>query len=199
MANIDYKEKLLGVLQNETGKNIVITHVTIRQSISFLVLRLLSIEIMAAIAIIVFHTLILRSDIRQLVGDDILIFNIPLFILLVVIKTVITIFVIIQWLNEYYEITTKDIVHRRGLILKKEERHLLQHIGSVSIEQGVFGRIFNFGTLKLFNWTKEKYVYLYLIHNPMKYLHIMEELLPDADKSKWTVREHILEPEEDSL
>jgi membrane protein YdbS with pleckstrin-like domain len=199
MANIDYKEKLLGVLQNETGKNIVITHVTIRQSISFLVLRLLSIEIMAAIAIIVFHTLILRSDIRQLVGDDILIFNIPLFILLVVIKTVITIFVIIQWLNEYYEITTKDIVHRRGLILKKEERHLLQHIGSVSIEQGVFGRIFNFGTLKLFNWTKEKYVYLYLIHNPMKYLHIMEELLPDADKSKRTVREHILEPEEDSL
>lgn len=199
MANIDYKEKLLGVLQNETGKNIVITHVTIRQSISFLVLRLLSIEIMAAIAIIVFHTLILRSDIRQLVGDDILIFNIPLFILLVVIKTVITIFVIIQWLNEYYEITTKDIVHRRGLILKKEERHLLQHIGSVSIEQGVFGRIFNFGTLKLFNWTKEKYVYLYLIHNPMKYLHIMEELLPDADKSKKTVREHILEPEEDSL
>jgi membrane protein YdbS with pleckstrin-like domain len=154
---------------------------------------------MAAIAIIVFHTLILRSDIRQLVGDDILIFNIPLFILLVVIKTVITIFVIIQWLNEYYEITTKDIVHRRGLILKKEERHLLQHIGSVSIEQGVFGRIFNFGTLKLFNWTKEKYVYLYLIHNPMKYLHIMEELLPDADKSKRTVREHILEPEEDSL
>ena len=199
MANIDYKEKLLGVLQNETGKNIVITHVTIRQSISFLVLRLLSIEIMAAIAIIVFHTLILRSDIRQLVGDDILIFNIPLFILLVVIKTVITIFVIIQWLNEYYEITTKDIVHRRGLILKKEERHLLQHIGSVSIEQGVFGRRFNFGTLKLFNWTKEKYVYLYLIHNPMKYLHIMEELLPDADKSKRTVREHILEPEEDSL
>lgn len=199
MANIDYKEKLLGVLQNETGKNIVITHVTIRQSISFLVLRLLSIEIMAAIAIIVFHTLILRSDIRQLVGDDILIFNIPLFILLVVIKTVITIFVIIQWLNEYYEITTKDIVHRRGLILKKEERHLLQHIGSVSIEQGVFGRIFNFGTLKLFNWTKEKYVYLYLIHNPMKYLHIMEELLHDADKSKRTVREHILEPEEDSL
>lgn len=199
MANIDYKEKLLGVLQNETGKNIVITHVTIRQSISFLVLRLLSIEIMAAIAIIVFHTLILRSDIRQLVGDDILIFNIPLFILLVVIKTVITIFVIIQWLNEYYEITTKDIVHRRGLILKKEERHLLQHIGSVSIEQGVFGRIFNFGTLKLFNWTKEKYVYLYLIHNPMKCLHIMEELLPDADKSKRTVREHILEPEEDSL
>ena len=199
MANIDYKEKLLGVLQNETGKNIVITHVTIRQSISFLVLRLLSIEIMAAIAIIVFHTLILRSDIRQLVGDDILIFNIPLFILLVVIKTVITIFVIIQWLNEYYEITTKDIVHRRGLILKKGERHLLQHIGSVSIEQGVFGRIFNFGTLKLFNWTKEKYVYLYLIHNPMKYLHIMEELLTDADKSKRTVREHILEPEEDSL
>ncbi len=199
MANLDYKEKLMGVIHGENGKNIVITHVTIRQSISFLLLRLLSIEIVAAVATIVFHTLILRSDIRQLVGDDILIFNIPLFIILVVLKTITTIFVIIQWLNEYYEITTKDIVYRKGLILKKEERYLLQHIGSITLEQGLFGRIFNFGTLKLFNWTKEKYIYLYLIHNPMKYLHIMEELLPEADKSKIALREHILEPEEDNL
>ncbi len=199
MANLDYKEKLMGVIHGENGKNIVITHVTIRQSISFLVLRLLSIEVLAAVAIIVFHTLVLRSNIKQLVGDDLLIFNIPLFVVLVAVKTILTIFVIMQWLNEYYEITTKDIVYKKGLILKREDRYLLQHIGSVTLEQGVFGRIFNFGTLKLYNWTKEKYIYLYLIHNPMKYLHILDELLPEADKSKIALREHILEPEEDSL
>ncbi len=199
MLNLDYKEKLLGVVQNDDGKNIVVTHVTIRQSISFLVLRLLAIEIITAIAIVFFHTLLLRSDIRQMVEPGLLIFNIPLFIILVVVKTILTIFVIVQWLNEYYEITTKDIVYRKGLILKKEERYLLHHIGSVEVEQGIFGRIFNFGTLKLYNWTKEKYVYLYLIHNPMKYLHIMEELLPNTDKSKKVLREHILEPEEDNI
>ena len=199
MANLEYKEKMLGVVGDKDDKKIVITHVTIRQSISFLVLRLLLIEVLAAITIIVFHTILLRSDIRNVIGGDLIVFNIPLFAVLVLFKTVISIVVIIQWLNEYYEITTKDIVYRKGFIFKKEARHLLEHIGSVKLEQGFFGRIFNFGTLKLFNWTREKHVYIYLIHNPKKYMHILEELLPDADMEKSVLREHILEPESDSL
>ena len=199
MATLEYKEKLLGVTDVDKVRKIVISHVTIRQSISFLVLKLLVIEALAAVSIIIFHSVLLKTNIKEIIGEDLLIFNIPLFIILVLIKTFFTIFIIIQWLNEYYEITTKEVVYRKGLIFKKEDRHLFEHIGSVKLEQGIFGRIFNFGTIRLFNWTREKNMYMYLIHNPSKYINILEELLPEADKEKKVFREHVLEPEEDTL
>lgn len=199
MANAEYKENIIGTIDIKNDRKIVITHVTIRQSIFFLVLKLLAIETLASVAIIVFHTLILRTDIKQIVDKNILVFNIPLFVVLVIVKTFVMIFVILQWLNEYYEITTKDVVRRKGLLFQKEERYLIQHIGSVTLEQGVFGRIFNFGTLKLFNWTKEKNIYLYLIHNPTKYMNILETLLPEADREKKILREHIINPDDDSV
>jgi hypothetical protein len=198
MANLDYKEKLIGTENGNGVHKIIVSHLTIRQSIFFLHLRLVVIEIIAAFGLILLLTLILSPDIKQRIGDDVIVFNIPFFLALVFIKICAVIFVIVAWLNECYEITTKDIVYRKGLFFRKEERHILEHIGSVTLEQGIFGRIFNFGTLKLFNWTKEKYIYLYLIHNPMKYMQILEKLLPDADKGKKIIREHILEPEDES-
>lgn len=199
MSNLEYKEKLLGTKEEDGKHRIIVTHLTIRQSIFFLHLRLVAIELLAAFGLIVLLILIFSPEIKQQIGNDIIVFNIPFFLVLVAIKISAIIFVIVAWLNEYYEITAKDIVHQKGLIFKKEERHLLEHIGSITLEQGIFGKIFNFGTLKLYNWTKEKNVYLYLIHNPMKYVRILEELLPDADKSKKIIREHILEPEADTL
>lgn len=199
MANLEYKEKMLGVIGNKEEKKIIITHITIRQSITFLVLRILTIELLASIAIIVFHTILLRTEIRNIIGENLIVFNIPLFVFLVVIKTALLIFVIIQWLNEYYEITTNEIIYRKGLIFKREERHLFEHIGSVKLEQGLFGRIFNFGTIRLFNWTRERFVYMYLIHSPQKYMHILDRLLPSADKEKKVFREHLINPEDDRV
>lgn len=185
------------VEKSEKGRQIVVSHVTIRQSISFLVLRLLTIEAIAAMAIIAFHAILFNDVIRESIGENIIVFNIPFFIILVALKTFFMIFVIVQWLNQYYEITTREVIYRKGLIFKKEERNKFEHIGSVELEQGMFGRVLNFGTIRLFNWATEKDVLLYLIHNPMKYQHILEDLVPEADRGKKVLREHILEPEEE--
>lgn len=199
MTSLEYKEKMLGVVNVDKEKKIIVSHVTIRQSIFFLHLRLVAIEIIAAIGLIAFLTLVLDPTVKERLGDNSVLFNIPFFLFLVTTKLVVMICVIIQWLNEYYEITTGEVIFKKGFFFKKEERHVFEHIGSVKLEQGILGRIFNFGTLKLFNWTKEKYVYLYLIHNPMKYQKILEELLPEVDKSEKVFRKHILEPENDTL
>jgi hypothetical protein len=102
------------------------------------------------------------------------------------------VFVITQWVNEYYEITPKEVIHKTGFFLKKEEKHMLEHLGKLEIEQGLLGRIFNFGTLKLNNWALGKDAILYLIHNPMKYHYILETLLPNADEQKQILREHMV-------
>lgn len=199
MTNLDYKEKILGVINTDKERNIAVTHVTIRQSIFFLVLRMLTIEAIATTLVVLFHTVLFSPQVSERIGTTAQLFNIPVFILLVMAKTGFLIFVIGQWLNEYYEITTSEIIYRRGLIFKREDKHKLDHIGSVELQQGFLGRIFNYGTLKLFVWTTEKEVLMYLIHNPRKYQNILEELLPEAEKSKKVFREHIFEPEDESL
>lgn len=199
MTNLDYKEKLLGVIKHDDEHKIVVSHVTIRQSIFFLVIRIMAIELIAATALITFHIFFFNPQLQQGILGSLAQFNIPVFIFLVIAKSALLIFIIMQWVDEYYEITTKDVVYRRGFFIKKEDRHKLEHIGYINLEQGALGRMFNYGTVKLFNWTTEKEILLYLIHNPRKYQHILEELLPEADKSKKVFRDHILEPDDDSL
>lgn len=187
-------EKMLSFENKGKESSIAVSHITVRQSIFFLVLKLLFLEIVAAGSIIAFHIFLSSYLIRY--SQNINLFNIPVFILLVILKTFFMIYVIVTWLEEYYEITPKEVIHRKGFLFRREERYTLEHIGSIILEQGLLGRIFNFGTLKLFDWALEENVYIYLIHSPLKYHHILETLLPDADRRKKVFREKIIDEEE---
>ena len=69
-------------------------------------------------------------------------------------------------------------------------------MGSITLEQGLLGRIFNFGSLKLFDWALEENIHIYLIHSPLKYHHILETLVPEADREKNVFRERVIDEEE---
>lgn len=187
----------MGVTDDNGKKQIIVSHITIRQSIFFLHLRLVALEIIAGLGLIILLMMSFSHELPTEIGQRIIELNIPVFIFLVFIKLGFMIFIIVSWLNEYYEITPKEVIFKKGMLFKKEQKHLLKHIGKIEIEQGIFGRIFNFGTVKLFNWTTEKYIYLYLIHNPIKYQHILESITPEADFGRDVTREHILEFEEE--
>lgn len=192
------KEKVLTIDRGSTPHKIVVTHITIRQSISFLLLKLILIEIIAVVGVIFLYVMVVSTS----AVDNFLTLSVPssvvisIFLLITIIKMFVVVFVIIQWLNEYYEITPKEVIHKSGLIYRKEERHTLDHLGSLEVQQGIFGRLFNYGTIRLFNWALEKNVELYLIHNPMKYHTILSTLLPQADTSKNIVRERVIESTE---
>jgi len=194
--NVEEKTKMAGLSKIDPKHQIVVTHVTIRQSIFFLILRLIILEILAGVLVIVLHTILFSTDIVETIFGNAQVFNTPLFILLILIKTIVMIVVVMMWLEEYYEITPREIIHKNGFIFRFEEQNKLIHIGSVTLEQGLFGRIFNYGTIKFYNWTQDKTSYLYLIHNPLKYYHILQSLLPEADEDKRVVREHLIEEEQ---
>lgn len=188
------KEKIISFEKKGKASSITVTHITVRQSIFFLVLKLLFLEIVAALSIIAFH--IVLANYATQYSLNIAFFNIPIFILLVLLKTIFMIYVIASWLEEYYEITPTEVLHRKGFLFRREERYTLDHVGSITLEQGLFGRIFNFGSLKLFDWALEENVYIYLIHSPLKYHHILETLLPDVDRGKKVFRESVIDEEE---
>ncbi|HVA96337.1 MAG TPA: PH domain-containing protein [Candidatus Acidoferrales bacterium] len=171
-------------------KRIYVTHVNIRQSIFFLLLKLVSIELVAGTIIIIWHiglavyvnTVALLHLIVQI--------GLPVLIFLVFLKTFITIYLIMQWLNEYYEISASLIQHRRGIFFRRSEEYPIEDIKFVEVEQGLFGRMFNYGTISLMNVRRVEYAQMYLIHNPMRYASVIEEIVPNLVERKRLIRRH---------
>jgi hypothetical protein len=185
-------DKVLSVDKDE--KRIYVDHVTIRQSIFFLLLKLLTLEGLAGIGLITFYTVILLPNLTIAMGNTFYNYVVPFFIVMAVIKMGIMVFVIIQWLEEYYEINPQDIIHKQGLIFKREERFMLKHLGTITLQQGALGSIFHYGTINLYDWVDGRHIHMYLIHNPRKYHKLLQRIVPEADKERLIFRQHVIEP-----
>lgn len=143
------------------------------------------------VALVFFSSAIIPIPIE--IKVQILSYNVIYVILLAFFKIGLNIYVILLWLNDYYELTTEVVNHRHGIFWQKEDSFKVTHIKSFGIRQGVFGKLFNYGSLHCYDWfLKEEYT-MYLIHNPKKYLRILEDLLPFADEDREMIREHIVE------
>ncbi|CAN5129979.1 hypothetical protein BH09PAT1_BH09PAT1_4460 [soil metagenome] len=175
---------------SEAGR-IYLTHVTVRQSIFFLVLKLFVLEVLAAVGIVIFHSVLFASNAQVQYYDLFSFYMIPLYIILIIIKMGLTVVIIVQWLEDYYEITNTEIIHKKGLFFSREEHFLLKHLGSIKIEQGLIGRIFHYGTITVFDWVNSETMSMYLIHNPIKYHKILQTIAPDTDKELHVIREHL--------
>lgn len=172
-------------------KEIIVSHVTIRQSISLLLLKLIILEVIFSAIFIFFHPVLFSSQLADIISYFSS-YNILFFLIAVVIKIVLTFYIVLAWLNEYYEITSSAVRHRKGIIFVRKEQLALADIQSITLHQGLIGKFLNFGTLSLFDWKWRKHEYLYAIHNPTKYLDIIEDLLPGIDEEKDVfIREHI--------
>lgn len=182
--------------ENISEKHLDFTHVNVRQSISLLLMKLMVFELIAAVGVIVFHTLLFAARNMQQSTTSVIPFNPYIFLVLVLFKLAITAYIILEWHEEYYEISASTVGHYKGYLFKRHEEIKLEHIASVKLEQGLLGRIFNYGTIRLHSWFLGKDYYLYQIHNPRKYEHVLGQLTPLADKMRKVVREHTLEDDE---
>lgn len=171
-------------------KKIVVTHVNVRKSIIVLLGQLVALDIIAAIIVLAFFSSFI-VPIPLEVKLRVATYNVPFFLLLAFGKIALSIFVVMEWLNEYYEIMPKVLIHKRGIIWRKEERCELLHMKFIAMHQGIFGKIFNCASLELYNWFTEKTTTMYLIHNPGRYMAILEDLLPTVSGEKEIIRERI--------
>lgn len=70
------------------------------------------------------------------------------------------------WTTEF-AVTNKRIIKKTGFISRKTKEIYLSHVESISIDQGILGRIFNFGTIVIFG-TGGTRNYMKSIIAPMK-------------------------------
>jgi len=172
------------VQAEDKGGKIYVTHINIRQSIFFLLFKLIFLDIMFAISMILYFLLISNGFIQDIFSDIMKISNLSFLLVLIFLKVVLAIYVVLLWLNEYYEIWPNVVTHRSGLFFTRAEKHPFAQMRSVKVEQGFFGKIFGYGTISFYNWYLKTNTSLYLIHNPIKYFHIIESLLPKSEKEK---------------
>ncbi len=187
------QEKVLGIAKNGGNKKIYVTHLTVRQSISLLIIKLILIDIITAIIFLVSHSILFNTDISSSINISPTSYNTIVFLILVIGKILLTCYLVLQWLNEYYEITPDAITHKKGLLFRKVKRHDLALIRSVKVEHGLIARLLNYGNISLYDVRLNKDIELYLIHNPIKYLHILEEIIPNLEEEKQFFREKVLE------
>ena len=181
----------------QSDKKIAVSHINIRQSIFFLLLKLVLLDFFAAFLAVVFFFSLSTSFFSPQIKTFILSANGIYFFLLAAFKIAVTLYVVLGWLNEYYEIRPDSIIHKTGLIWRKESRYPLRQIRLIKMQQGMFGKLFNYGTIDPYDWDLSKYATLYLIHNPVKYLKILEALAPRASQEKEMIREHLIREKEE--
>jgi uncharacterized membrane protein YdbT with pleckstrin-like domain len=99
------------------------------------------------------------------------------------IKVAIEVFFILyllsEWTGNSYFITRKHIIRRTGVLQNKEEVFHFDNIRSISVEQSLLGKLFNYGNITLKTSASGGYqddILLSGIDNPHKYETILKEL-----------------------
>jgi hypothetical protein len=162
-------------------ERITLTYLNVRESIAILLFRLVLIDILAALITIGLYFVLVRGE--QL--TNIAFSNTPIFLIsfitLGILKIATNSLVILQWLYEYYEITPEYIVHKHGILFKKQEHYRLDHVRGMDVVDSFLGELFNFATITLYDIRLNKYLDMYLIHNARRYAKVLKQLRPHLE------------------
>lgn len=195
-SDTTYKEDSTSeLIKKEDKDTFEVTHVNIRTSIVFMVLKLAVLDVIATAAALAFFWAISSGTLPYQINSFLISNSAFYFLRLAAVKLIFTFYVVIQWLNEYYEITPKQVIYRRGIIWRKVDVYDYAHVRSLGIHQSFLGRILNYGSLSLYDRGVYKYYYLNYIHNPDRYFKLLKTLCPNADIEKEVFREHIRDEE----
>ncbi len=187
-------EKALGLAKRSSAQGILVTHLTVRQSITILVLKLILIDIITAVVFLFSHSILFNTNVSSSLSINQNAYNTAIFLFLIFAKISLTIYLVFEWLNEYYEIRPNSIIYKKGIIFRKIKRQDLVLIRAAKVERGLFARVLNYGSINLYDIRLNQEMKLYLIHNPIKYLHVLESIIPDLEEEKeFFAREKVLE------
>lgn len=81
-------------------------------------------------------------------------------------------------------------MHKKGIFWTKREDHEFKDLKYLKFEQGILGKLLNFGTIIIFDWKNEVEATLYFIHNPKKHYDLLKRLVPTIEREEKTFLEH---------
>lgn len=158
-----------------------LNHINIRQSIVILIAKLVVIDIILSFIVIGAYYLIILSRISMDNINTATVYFLVFFVVAGILKIALGCYVVLLWLNEYYEITPEHVTHRKGLIFKKQEQYRIDHIRRIEVEDTFLGELLNYATISIYDIRLNKYLDMVLIHNARRYAKVFQELRPNIE------------------
>lgn len=161
----------------------------IRKSAAILFIRLIAFELLAGLLYLALRVVLRFLDIQldtELSSDPLSLIKSIFF---VAIEMGVAAFVILQWTNNYYILTPFEIKYATGIISKREMNYSIKNLQSVSFEQGLIGRVFNFGNVKAFSPALQKELFLTEVSSPSKLVENIKDVLEEGNnKAQFIIR-----------
>lgn len=109
----------------------------------------------------------------------------PLVILLVTIASILVfisagtllVYFCVEWVNDHYVINNTIVVSKSGVLSNKEESFLLEGLEDITILQGFWGKIFNYGNIHLEKSRSTEVFDLFDIPNPRHLEQVLHKKL----------------------
>ena len=97
-------------------------------------------------------------------------------------------FLIAQWANEGYSLDSNELTVTQGIIKKTKVSYPFANMQSVTVRQGLIGRVFNFGYITIFIPTLGKEVVFSEISNPNQFAERIKSHIPYPENGAFLIR-----------
>lgn len=149
--------------------------IILRRSIFFLITNLLVIEICFDAMYILMRIPAMYVPFSQSLQGKLTYVYFVLFIAINLFKVIFMFFATLRWLFCTYQIKDNEIHLRTGILNQKEKVYICSHTQEVTFRQGLFGRIFNYGSVDIYDPALNEIIYLQFIPDPSKYAEIIKK------------------------
>ncbi len=159
-------------------KKNIIKYFEIRQSLMVLFARLLLTEIIITIGYV-----LAKWGYLYAVGENAInsVDNTTwIYILFQLINLTTIMIVVVLWAFHFYRISQETISRYKGYINKKTDIITMRTISSVKMSQGLMGRIFGFGTIRVECMFSKQVIFLKNINKPHFYRKAIQNMISDA-------------------
>lgn len=102
------------------------------------------------------------------------------YILFQVVNVITIILVILDWYNRTYTLQSHDIIFRAGVFKSLRKNYQYDNIEKVTLEQGLIGKMLNFGSVVIYNPLIKEDAYIRNIPDPEYYTNIIQGVVPKS-------------------
>jgi uncharacterized membrane protein YdbT with pleckstrin-like domain len=160
--------------------------IIIRKSIAMFVIRVILLELVFEVMYLTWRGLIhfLPFSVETVITLNSI--SLIFFLILVtVIQNTVLIYIALIWSNDYYEFRANDIAHFKGVLTKSKQSYQYQDIQSISIQQSILGRLFNYGNITLLIPTIGHDVHFNEVTDPKSFVELLKSIKPDVQGPRY--------------
>ena len=94
--------------------------------------------------------------------------------MLSILKVIVMFSIVLSWMNNYYEVLPGVLILKKGVFRTISTTFSLSNIEFQRVDQGFLGKIFNFGTIEIFNPLLKQTFWLTNVPFPHRQLKVIQ-------------------------